>query len=120
MGQPGFFDLDKRLIALSEKGDPLEVIEAVVPWESFRAEIEAAVCTNRTGRKSNAGRKAYDAILKFKMLILASLYNLSDEQLEYQVRDRFRSCGFWGSASRPQCRMPRRSGCFVKSLPRPE
>jgi len=96
MGQPGFFDLDQRLEALSDKGDPLEVIEAAVPWESFRPEIEAAVCTNLVERKSNAGRKAYDAILKFKMLILASLYNLSDEQLEYQVRDRLSFMRFLG------------------------
>jgi transposase, IS5 family len=27
-------------------------------------------------RKSNAGRKPYDAILKFKVLVLQSLYNL--------------------------------------------
>ncbi|MFT5508733.1 MAG: IS5 family transposase [Hyphomicrobiaceae bacterium] len=30
------------------------------------------------------------------MLILASLYNLSDEQLEYQVRDRFSFMRFLG------------------------
>ena len=96
MGQPGFFDLDKRLDALSDKGDPLEVIEATVPWESFRPEIEATVCGDPARRKSKAGRKAYDAILKFKMLILASLYNLSDEQLEYQVRDRLSFMRFLG------------------------
>ena len=37
MGQPGFFDADERLAALSKKGDPLEAIAALVPWESFRA-----------------------------------------------------------------------------------
>lgn len=96
MGQPGFFDLDKRLQALSEKGDPLEVIAAIVLWENFRLQIEAAVCPNPDERKTNAGRKAYDAILKFKMLILQSLYNLSDEQLEYQVRDRLSFMRFLG------------------------
>ena len=35
-----------------------------------------------------AGRKPIDAIVLFRMLILQSLYNLSDEQVEYQVRDR--------------------------------
>ena len=44
MGQLGFFDADRRLAALSEKGDPLEAI-AGVPWESFRADIEAVVLT---------------------------------------------------------------------------
>jgi hypothetical protein len=35
MGQLGFFDADKRLEALSAKGDPLEAIDRLVPWESF-------------------------------------------------------------------------------------
>jgi hypothetical protein len=45
MGQLGFFDADKRLAAISAKGDPLEMIDRVVPFESFRAEIEAMVLT---------------------------------------------------------------------------
>jgi transposase, IS5 family len=88
MGQLGFFDADKRLTALSEKGDPLEAIERLVPWESFRADIEVVVLTPDEAKKSNAGRKPFDAILMFRMLVLQSLYNLSDEQVEYQVRDR--------------------------------
>jgi len=31
MGQLGFFDADKRLAAISAKGDPLEMIDRVVP-----------------------------------------------------------------------------------------
>jgi len=88
MGQLGFFDADKRLAALSAKGDPLEAIERLVPWESFRVDIEAVVLTPDEARKSSAGRKRFDAILMFRMLVLQSLYNLSDEQVEYQVRDR--------------------------------
>ena len=59
-----------------------------MPWESFRGDIEAAVLTPETERKSTAGRKPIDAMVLFRMLILQSLYNLSDEQVEYQVRDR--------------------------------
>ena len=88
MGQLSFFDTDKRLAALSAKGDPLEAIDRLVPWESFRGDIEAAVLTPETDRKSMAGRKPTDAMVLFRMLILQSLYNLSDEQVEYQVRDR--------------------------------
>ena len=40
MGQFGFFDADKRLAAISVKGDPLEMIALVMPFESFCAEIE--------------------------------------------------------------------------------
>ena len=88
MGQLGFFDVDKRLTALSAKGDPLEAIDRLVPWESFRADIEMVALTPDEARKSNAGRKPFDAILMLRMLVLQSLYNLADEQVEYQVRDR--------------------------------
>ena len=67
MGQLGFFDADRRLAALSEKGDPLEAIASLVPWESFRAD------------------KPLVALVLFRMLVLQALYNLSDEQIEYQV-----------------------------------
>src|SRR3979411_1827117 len=88
MGQFGLFDADKRLAALSAKGDPLEAIDRLVPWESFRADIEAVVLTPDEMRKSSAGRKPLDAIVMFRMLVLQALNNLSDEQVEYQARDR--------------------------------
>ena len=59
-----------------------------MPWESFRAAIEAVVLTPDELKKSSAGRKPFDAILMFRMLVLQALNNLSDEQVEYQVRDR--------------------------------
>src|ERR1700690_659614 len=88
MGQLGFFDADKRLAALSAKGDPLEAIDRLVPWENFRADIEAVVLTPDEIRKSSAGRRPVDAIVMLRMLVLQALHNLSDEQAEYQVRDR--------------------------------
>ena len=98
MGQLGFFDADKRLQALSARGDPLEAIDHLVPWESFRAEIEAVVLTPDELKKSSAGRKPFDAILMFRMLVLQALNNLSDEQAEYQVRDRLSFSRFLGLA----------------------
>ena len=88
MSQLGLFDADERLAVLSRKGDPLLAIDALVPWESFRADIEAAVLTPAEARKSPAGRKPIDAIVLFRMLVLQALYNLSDEEAEYQVNDR--------------------------------
>jgi hypothetical protein len=78
MGQLGFFDADKRLEALSAKGDPLEAIDRLVPWESFRAEVEAVVLTSDELKKSSAGRKPFDALLMFRMLVLQAL---KDEQV---------------------------------------
>lgn len=47
-------------------------------------------------RKSNAGRKPFDVVLMFKLLVLQTLYNLADEQVEYQVRDRLSFARFLG------------------------
>jgi IS5 family transposase len=88
MGQFGFFDADRRLAAITAKGDPLEMIDRVVPFESFRAEIEVAVLTPVSEKKSSAGRKPIDVMVMFRMLVLQSLYNLSDEQVEYQAMAR--------------------------------
>ena len=96
MGQQGFFDADRRLAALSEKGDSLETIAGLVPWESFRADIEAVVLTPEETKKSKAGRKPLDTLVLFRMLVLQALYNLSDEQIEYQVRDRLSFTRFLG------------------------
>ena len=70
MGQKGFFDVERRLEAISAKGDPLATIKKIVPWENFRADIEAVTETEPEERKSNAGRKPYDAILKLKIVVL--------------------------------------------------
>jgi transposase, IS5 family len=96
MRQAGFFDVDRRLEAISAKGDPLETIKTTVPWEEFRGPIEAVTEAKPEERKSGAGRPGYDTILKFKMVVLAALYNLCDEQLEIQVRDRLSFMRFLG------------------------
>src|SRR5258708_30235235 len=84
--------------SVSAKGDALEAVERLVPWESFRAEIEAVVLTPDELKKSSAGRKPFDAMLMFRMLVLQALNNLSDEQVEYQVRDRLSFSRFLGLA----------------------
>ncbi|MCP4779751.1 MAG: transposase, partial [Hyphomicrobium sp.] len=87
MAQIGFFDSDRRLELLSKKGDRLEAIDKLVCWESFRADIEAVVMTPDDTKKSNAGRKPIDAIVLFRMLVVQTLYNLSDEETEFQIND---------------------------------
>ena len=93
MSQPGFFDLDERYEALSKQGDPLQVLNSSIPWSTFRRVLKKI---QKSERKSNAGRKPYDPILMFKILVLQSLYNLSDEQAEYQIRDRLSFTRFLG------------------------
>jgi IS5 family transposase len=88
MGQMGFFDLASRYAGLDKFGDPLVLLKALLPFENFRPELKALWRTPENARKSNAGRKPWDEVLMFKVLTLQQLYNLSDDQIEYQIRDR--------------------------------
>jgi len=92
----GFFDLSDRYASLDAKKDPLVEIDAVVPWEEFRPALERAWRKPDGNRKSRAGRKPIDAVLMFKTLVLSALYNPSDDQIEYQVRDRLSFMRFPG------------------------
>jgi IS5 family transposase len=81
----GFFDQDIRLSKLSQLGDPLEKLNAGVDFEKFRTLLENNFCKLLKGP---GGRPPYDYVLMFKILILQRYYNLSDEQVEYQINDR--------------------------------
>jgi IS5 family transposase len=84
--QPGFFDLSDRYALLEELGDPLPEINRVVDWEAFREVMESI--RSKTD-PSEGGRPPIDAVLMLKVLVLQQLYNLSDDQTEYQIRDRY-------------------------------
>src|SRR3954463_11610394 len=96
MGQPGVFDLDERYRGLDAKKDPLVVLNAVVPWEDFRAQVSVVWRKPEEERTSAAGRKPWDEIGIFTTLVLQALYNLSDDQLEDQIRDRLSFMRFLG------------------------
>jgi hypothetical protein len=49
--QPGFFDLDERYAALSEAGDPLERLGAVIDFEPFPIGWRR-LCSDRTARRA--------------------------------------------------------------------
>ncbi len=91
--QPSFFDQENRLAQWEKPGDPLPRLESIVDWNGFKPLLKVIY---QKKRKSNAGRKPWDTILMFKMLVLQSLYNLSDDQTEYQVRDRLSFQRFLG------------------------
>jgi transposase len=93
-GQPGFFDTDERLKALSAS-DPLERLAKVVDFELFRTDLEAALARSN---RAKGGRPPYDAVLMFKVLVLQTLYTLSDDATEYQLKDRLSFMRFCGLA----------------------
>jgi IS5 family transposase len=89
--QPSFFDEAERHIKLDQLKDPLVELDKYIDFEVFRSKLNKVF---EKPRLSNAGRKSLDVVLMFKILILQRLYNLSDEQVEYQITDRISFCRF--------------------------
>ena len=84
--QRSFFDEENRMEKISKIGDPLEMLNQVIKWEMFRNILKKAVVRKET--TSKGGRPPYDVVMMFKILVLQRLYNLSDDQTEYQINDR--------------------------------
>lgn len=80
----GLFDIENRYKKIDKNGDILVSLKKLIPWEEFRSLLEST----QYQRISNAGRKPYDIVMMFKILIIQSLYNLSDEAVEMQILDR--------------------------------
>jgi IS5 family transposase len=83
--QRGFWDEQKRVAKLKSKKPVLKRLAESVPWESFYPLLDKGYAQEH---KSNAGSKRINPLILFKMLVLQQLFNLSDEELEFQVNDR--------------------------------
>ena len=91
--QMGLFDEEKRMEKLSQLGDSLVRLNNAIQWEIFRPVLEKAF---RKEPKGTGGRPPYDSLFMFKILILQRIYNLSDDQIEYQINDRWSFMRFLG------------------------
>ena len=60
----------------------LNDLQRYIDFEAFRPNLEK-IC-----KFSSKGRPHYDEVKMFKVLILQTLYDLSDEEMEYQLSDR--------------------------------
>ena len=94
MGRPaGFFDIEERLAGLSKKGDDLERLATVIDFE-LSAPNSSAPCRGRIDRR--VGGLPFDHVLMFKVLVLQTQNNLSDERTEFYLRDRLTWMRFLG------------------------
>ena len=91
--QRGFFDVDHRLEELSAHGDPLERVSTSVDFEVFQPTLEAVL---KRSDRSKGGRPPMDPVMMLKVLLLQSLYGLSDQQAELQIKDRLSFQRFLG------------------------
>jgi IS5 family transposase len=88
-----FFDVEDRLERLEELGDVLVRLNQVVNWGIFQSKLEEIFYTedNRAG-----GRQAFNRVMMFKILVLQGLYNIADDNTEYQINDRLSFQRFLG------------------------
>ncbi|WP_042062668.1 IS5 family transposase, partial [Acidomonas methanolica] len=93
MKQPGFFDIEDRLARLSGLGDQLEALSRTVDFEVFRPDLDRALAYSDG---SKGGRPPFDPVLMFKILVIQTLNNLSDERTEYLINDRLSFMRFLG------------------------
>lgn len=59
--EPGLFDVDERLQRLSDIGDQLEAFAAVVDFEIFRPDLDAAL---GYGDGARGGRPPFDPVVR--------------------------------------------------------
>ena len=85
MKRSGFFAVAEWLARLSGLGDQLEAFSQTVDFEVFRPDLNRAQAYS-DGSKGR--RPPFDPTLMFKILVIQTLNNLSDERTEYLINDR--------------------------------
>jgi transposase, IS5 family len=81
----GFFDKSDRLHQVQSMGDVLNQINSIMDWEIFMPVLERIPVAEAKGP---GGRPGFHPMFMFKVLVLQSLFGLSDEQTQYQILDR--------------------------------
>jgi IS5 family transposase len=81
----GLFDEELRKEQLTQQGDSLVLLKKMINWEIFRPIITPIFEIKERGI---GGRPPFDYITMFKILVLQRYYNLSDDQIEFQILDR--------------------------------
>ena len=79
------FAEENRLVKLSKLGDQLEKLNQVIDWMIFEPLLKSVFAKSRKG---TGGRPPYNYVMMFKILVLQRIYNISDDQTEFQINDR--------------------------------
>jgi len=78
---------------LSGSGDQLEAFSRTVDFEVFRPDLETTLAYS-DGSKGR--RPPFDPVLMFKILVIQTLNNLSNERTDYLINDRLSFMRFLG------------------------
>jgi len=83
----GLFDEHFLLEKLSKLNDPLVKLNKHIDWRIFIPVLTEALVDYERDKKKG-GRPPFDILMMFKIQVLQGIYNLSDDQMEYQITDR--------------------------------
>jgi len=75
------FALKEKYAKVKKLRSRLDEMKRLLDWKAFAVLFPV--------KETSRGRPAYDVVLKIKCLFLQSWYNISDEELEFQINDRF-------------------------------
>lgn len=89
----GLFDKAMRLEELHDMGDPLARLDEVIDWTLFEPVFARLPNAEPKGL---GGRPPFAPGLMFKALVIQSLYQVSDLQLQFQITDRLSFKHFLG------------------------
>jgi IS5 family transposase len=95
LNQYTFFGDHAALESLTQHGDRLVELAKYIRWEPLVA-VAGTIWRAGADKKAPCGAKPWDAGVMVRVLVLKRLYNLSDEQMEYQLRDRLSFLRFAG------------------------
>lgn len=95
MNQYTFFGDHAALESLTQHGDRLVELSKHIVWAPLVAVAEK-IWRAGSDKKAPCGPKPWSAEVMVRVMVLKHLYNLSDEQMEYQLRDRLSFLRFAG------------------------
>jgi IS5 family transposase len=87
LNQYTFFGDHAALESLTQSGDRLMELDRHIQWAPLVVVVEK-IWRAGAEKKASCGPKPWDVEVMLRVLVLKRLYNLSDEQTEYQLRDR--------------------------------
>ena len=83
--KPNLFAAQEREAKLTKLGDALQVLERHVDFAALASAVDEAA--PRPGRE-RGGRPPFPTEVMVRILLIQQLFNLSDEQMEFQLLDR--------------------------------
>ena len=85
--QQDLFGQLKHSKLLAESTTPLYKLAKIIDFEVFRESLMEAL--GYIDKEDKGGNTPFDPVFMFKIVVLQKYYNLSEEQTEFQIKDRF-------------------------------